>query len=75
MAKGLDKKVRKDEQAFMEEFTERLRKLHARYRELEKKNRELSSFTKLSDDIDALIAERDELNAECAAIDARIREN
>ena len=75
MAKGLDKKVRKDEEAFMEEFTERLRKLHARYRELEKKNRELSSFTKLSDDIDALIAERDELNAECAAIDARIREN
>ena len=63
MANGLDKKVRKDEHKFMGEFADRLRKLHARYRELEKLNRELSSFTKLSDDIDALIAERDALNA------------
>ena len=73
MATGIEQKVRKDEHWFMEEFTERLRKLHARYRELEKMNRELSSFTKLSDDIDALISERDALNEECSGIDSRIR--
>ena len=59
MVSGLEYKVKKDETTFMNEFTDRLRELHAEYRELEKINRELSSMTKLSDDIDDLIKVRD----------------
>lgn len=73
MVGGLEKKVKADEEKFVEEFTERLRKLHARYRELEKVNIELSSMTKLTADIDAMMKERDQLNAECSGIDSRIR--
>lgn len=73
MVDGLEKKVKADEEKFVEEFTDRLRKLHARYRELEKVNIELSSMTKLTADIDEMMKERDELNAECSGIDARIR--
>jgi hypothetical protein len=43
----------------MAQFEDRLRKLHARYRELEKVNIELSSLAKLQADIDAMIKERD----------------
>jgi len=73
MVSGLEVKVRKDEGKFMKEFTDRLRILHTRYRELEKINIELSSMTKLSNDIDAMMKERDALNDECSKIDKEIR--
>lgn len=73
MVSGLEVKVRKDEGKFMKEFTDRLRVLHTRYRELEKINIELSSMTKLSNDIDAMMKERDALNDECSKIDKEIR--
>lgn len=57
----------------MSQFEDRLRKLHARYRELEKVNIELSSLAKLQADIDAMVKERDQLNTECSEIDSRIR--
>ena len=63
----------KDEDKFMSQFEDRLRKLHARYRELEKVNIELSSLAKLQADIDAMVKERDQLNTECSEIDSRIR--
>ena len=66
MVFGLEKKVRDDEVKFMEEFTDRLRQLHARYRELENKNMQLSSMEKFNADIDAMVRERDALNANCA---------
>ena len=62
MVSGLEVKVKKDEQKFMNEFTERLRVLHTRYRDLEKINIELSSMAKLSQDIDEMMKERDALN-------------
>jgi len=62
MVFGLEKKVRSDEYKFMEEFTDRLRILHARYRELENQNMHLSSMEKFSADIDEMMKERDELN-------------
>ena len=57
----------------MKEFTDRLRVLHSRYRELEKINIELSSMTKLAADIDAMMKERDALNDKCSEIDRDIR--
>ena len=60
---NLEVKVRSDENKFMGEFTDRLRTLHARYRELEKVNIELSSMAKFNADIDEMVKERDELNA------------
>lgn len=66
MVFGLEKKVRSDEYKFMDEFTDRLRQLHARYRELENKNMHLSSMEKFNADIDAMVRERDALNANCA---------
>ena len=73
MVGGLERKVRQDENKFMGQFEDRLRKLHTRYRELEKVNIELSSLAKLQADIDAMMKERDELNSECSGIDSRIR--
>lgn len=73
MVFGLQKKVRCDEDKFMGQFEDKLRHLHARYRQLEKVNIELTSMVKLQADIDAMIKERDELNTECSEIDARIR--
>ena len=73
MVSGLETKVRKDEGKFMMEFTERLRILHTRYRELEKINIELSSMTKLAADIDTMMKERDALNDKCSSIDRDIR--
>ena len=73
MVTGLESKVRKDEEKFMKEFTDRLRVLHSRYRELEKVNIELSSMTKLAADIDAMMKERDALNDKCSEIDRDIR--
>ena len=73
MVSGLEVKVRKDEGKFMKEFTDRLRVLHTRYRELEKVNIELSSMTKLAADIDAMMKERDALNEKCSDIDRDIR--
>ena len=57
----------------MKEFTDRLRVLHSRYRELEKINIELSSMTKLAADIDTMMKERDALNEKCSEIDRDIR--
>lgn len=73
MVTGLESKVRKDEEKFMKEFTDRLRVLHSRYRELEKINIELSSMTKLAADIDTMMKERDALNEKCSEIDRDIR--
>ena len=69
----LQKKVRTDEYKFMEEFTDRLRQLHARYRELENKNMQLSSMEKFTADVDEMMRQRDALNANCSQIDQRIR--
>ena len=65
MVCGLEKKVKNDEFKFMSEFTDRLRKLHARYRELENLNAQLSSKEKFKADMQAKTKERDALNAEC----------
>ena len=58
---------------FMTEFEASLRKLHTRYRELENQNLQLSSMEKFTADIDAMIKQRDQLNAECSEIDSVIR--
>ena len=53
----------------MDEFEDFLRDLHNNYRELEHTNRELSSHTKLTADIEAKIQERAKLNQACEEID------
>ena len=53
----------------MDEFEDYLRSLHVDYRSLEHTNRELSSYTKLTADIEAKIKERAQLNKECEEID------
>ena len=66
--------MRKDKSKYMDEFEDFLRGLHNNYRELEHTNRELSSHTKLTADIEAKIQERAKLNQECEEIDRIQRE-
>lgn len=61
--------VKKDKSKYMDEFEDFLRSLHNNYRELEHTNRELSSHTKLTSDIEAKMKEREKLNVECSQID------
>ena len=61
--------VKKDKSKYMDEFEDFLRGLHNEYRELEHTNRELSSHTKLTADIEAKMKERAKLNQECEEID------
>ena len=69
----LKKKVRRDEEQFLEAFTKELSELHHQYRRLEQLNAELSSKKKYKEEVSAMQKERDDLNAECSAIDGRIR--
>ena len=59
MVGSLEQKVRSDEMSFMKEFTDRLRQLHTRYRQLEQVNLQLSSQAEFNKDIDAMILQRD----------------
>ena len=69
MVMGLENKVRGDQEKFLIEFESALRKLHARYRELENKNAQLSSMEKFTADLDEKRREREALNSECSDID------
>ena len=62
MELNLKKSVKKDKEKYMDEFEDYLRNLHVDYRALEHTNRELSSYTKLTADIEAKIKERAQLN-------------
>ena len=73
MVGSLEQKVRSDEMSFMKEFTDRLRQLHTRYRQLEQVNLQLSSQAEFDKDIDAMIKQRDELNRQCSDLDEHIR--
>ena len=65
----LKKQVKKDKNQYMDEFEDYLRSLHNNYRQLEHTNRELSSHTKLTADIEAKMNERAKLNLECSEVD------
>ena len=69
MELDLKKSVKKDKEKYMDEFEDYLRSLHVDYRALEHTNRELSSYTKLTSDIEAKIKERAQLNQECEETD------
>ena len=58
MESELKQFVKKDKSKYMDEFEDFLRGLHNNYRELEHTNRELSSHTKLTADIEAKMKER-----------------
>jgi len=73
MVGKLESKVRDDGYKFLVEFEDSLRKLHARYRELENKNVQLSSMERFTADLDEKWREREGLNSECSDIDSRIR--
>ena len=73
MVNSLENKVRGDQEKFLIEFESALRKLHARYRELENKNAQLSSMEKFTADLDEKWREREALNSECSEIDQQIR--
>ena len=73
MEQELKQSVKKDKEKYMDEFEDYLRGLHVDYRALEHTNRELSSYTKLTADIEAKIKERAKINQECEAIDKVMR--
>lgn len=73
MVGGLELKVKADEASFLKEFTDRLRYLHTKYRQLEQVNLHLSSMSEFAKDIDGMIRERDELNKLCSDLDEDIR--
>jgi len=67
----LQGKVRKDKSEYYRVFKEKIGEMHQEYRELDQQKKDLSSKTKLRQEIDAKIFERDTLRMKCEASDKK----
>ena len=62
-------KMKEDKKKYMNDFEVNLRELHRNFRDLENDHFELTSFTKLQQDIELKLREKEKMRMECEEVD------